>query len=77
MDRQAELASAKALVARGERLVARQCEVLANLAANGRDTTLAGELLEKLEISLAGLRGHLEVVRREVAADASSRTPHG
>lgn len=70
MDRQQELALAKSHVERGERLVARQLDVIARLSDRGLDLELAHQLLGKLEVSLAGLRDHLATVQREADAEA-------
>lgn len=44
--------------------------MIERLSIDGMRVTLAQQLLENLELSLRGMRDHLELVRREAEDDA-------
>jgi hypothetical protein len=67
MDYEAELDRAEQHVREGENLVARQRELIRELAANNHPTALAEEILHSLEASLASHREHRDHLRIEVA----------
>jgi hypothetical protein len=82
MDKDDELEMAETHVRRGEQLVARQRELVARLSSADLGFAVACDLLEKLEITLAGFRDHRDVIRREVevakvAAGRARRRPAG
>lgn len=63
------LAQTKQEIATGERDIARQRSVVANLRREGQDTAEAERLLARFEAMQAGHVATVESIRRELAAN--------
>ncbi len=69
MTPQEELVQADRHIAEGEARLGNQAKLIANLAADGHDTALAEELLTTMEMTLTTMRGHRNLILREIAGE--------